>query len=305
MIASAQREFVWFDGAIRDADDVAIQPFTHALHYGSAVFEGIRAYETAWGTAVFRLRDHVERLFRSAEVYGLAIPFTVRDLCEAVVETLKSNAFSSGYIRPLVFFGQNGISLAPRDNCPTRVLIALRSLNGSLIGDDPRGARVTISPFQKTPSRSLPSTVKASGHYTNSILALQEAFGRGFDEAILLNDRGEIAEGSGENVFIVRDGVLYTNDESADVLLGITRATVIDLARDLGIGVRIETLTVDAFLGADEAFFTGTASEVMPISEVDGAQFPAARPITASLRLAYLNATRGQNRWRERWLLYA
>jgi branched-chain amino acid aminotransferase len=181
-------------------------------------------------------------------------------------------------------------------------LIALRPLSGSLIGNDPSGCRVTISPFQKTPSRSLPSTVKASGHYTNSILALQHASARGFDEAILLNDRGEVAEGTGENIFFVRNGVLHTNDESADVLPGITRDTVLALACDRNIPVRIAPITIDDLRSADEVFFTGTAAEVMPIASVDEWLYPSDRPLTQALRDAYSRATRGEDPLRSSWL---
>lgn len=299
--AALARERVWLDGGLHDAGAVQIPPFTHALHYGSAVFEGIRAYETRSGTAVFRLEEHLRRFFASAAVYGLQIPYTLERLCEAVAETLVENSFASGYIRPLAFFGQNSISLAPRDHCPTHVLIALRPLRGSLIGDDPNGCRVTISPWRKTPSRCLPSNVKASGHYTNSILALQDALARGFDEAILLNDRGEIAEGSGENVFIVSNGTLRTNDAGADVLEGITRACTIELARDLGIPVEVGPITVEELLAADEAFFTGTAAEVMPIAAVDATAFPSEHPVTDALRAAYVRATRGEDLRHRDW----
>jgi len=185
---------MWFDGTMRESEDVEVRPFTHALHYGSGVFEGIRAYETADGPAVFRLDDHLRRFRTSAEVYGLQIEYSNEELDHAIHATLAANAFTQGYIRPLAFFGEKGISLAPRFNCPTHVLVALKELQGGLMGAT---VRVCISPWQKTPSRSLPSTVKACGHYTNSILALHDAVARGFDEAILLNDRGQVAEGSG------------------------------------------------------------------------------------------------------------
>jgi len=304
VIETRTEEVVWFDGALHGADNLAIRPFTHALHYGSAVFEGIRAYETPRGTAVFLLRPHIERLFRSASVYELSIQQSVDELCDAVCETLRANRYSSGYIRPLAFFGQKGISLSPRDHCPTHVLIALRPLSGSLIGSDPNGCTVTISPFRKTPSRSMPSTVKASGHYMNSILALQHALARGFDEAILLNDRGELAEGTGENLFLVRDGRLYTNDETADVLPGLTRWTVIELARDMGVDVHVGPMTLDDLAAASEAFFTGTAAEVMPISRIDDRTLPQERPVTKALRSAYERATRGQAPHRQDWLTY-
>jgi branched-chain amino acid aminotransferase len=304
MIEPRNEEYVWFDGAMHGADELAIRPFTHALHYGSAVFEGIRAYETAEGSAVFLLRQHIERLFRSAAVYELSIGYTVDELCDAVCETLRANRYSSGYVRPLAFYGQKGISLSPRDHCPTHVLIALRPLNGSLIGSDPDGCNATISPFRKTPSASMPAHVKASGHYMNSILALQHASARGFDEAILLNDRGEIAEGSGENFFLVRDGRLYTNDESADVLPGLTRWCVTELAREMGFEVHVGPLRVEDLASADEAFFTGTAAEVMPIARIDARIFPHDRPITTALRAAYVDATRGRLPHHQDWLTH-
>jgi branched-chain amino acid aminotransferase len=304
LTSAAVDELIWFDGGLRAASDAAIGPLTHALHYGSAVFEGIRAYETPRGSAVFLLREHVERLFASAAVYELSIPYSAGELCEAIRATLRANDFAAGYIRPLAFYGQKGISLSPRDHCPTHVLIALRPLSGSLIGSDPGGCRVTISPFRKTPSRSMPSTAKASGHYMNSILALQHAVARGFDEALLLNDRGEIAEGSGENVFLVRDGRLYTNDREADVLMGLTRWSVMQLAAEMGLRTTVGPLRVEDLATADEAFFTGTAAEIMPIACVDALVFPSNRPVTHALQSAYRAVTRGEVARHDDWLTY-
>jgi branched-chain amino acid aminotransferase len=303
-VTTAAKEHMWFDGELLDADEVEVRPFTHALHYGSGVFEGIRAYQTSRGTGVFRLHDHMQRFFASAGVYGLKIDYDEATLAHAIFETLHVNEFTSGYIRPLAYFGEKGISLAPTFHCPTHVLIALKPLNGSLLGDA-RGVRVTISPWQKTPSRSMPSTVKASGHYTNSILALQDAQRRGFDEAILLNDRGDVAEGTGENVFVVRKERLHTNDAAADVLDGITRASVIALARDRGIPVEIERIRLEDLFGADEVFFTGTAAEVMPIVQIDDYELPPSRPLTDELRGAYAKAVRGEDPLHESWVEYA
>jgi branched-chain amino acid aminotransferase len=298
------RERMWFDGALADADDIAVRPFTHALHYGSAVFEGIRAYEARRGTGVFRLRDHLRRFFNSAQIYGLRIEYDEATLAQAVFATLHANAFASGYIRPLAYFGEKGISLAPAFHCPTHVLIALRPLAGSLLGEA-EGVRVTMSSWQKTPSRSMPSTVKASGHYMNSILALQDAQRRGFDEAILLNDRGDVAEGTGENIFVVKDGRLRTNDASADVLEGITQATVVELARDRGLEVEIGRIAPAELFAADEIFFTGTAAEVMPLLQIDEHVLPSVRPITAELSRAYAQAVRGADPRHVDWVEYA
>jgi branched-chain amino acid aminotransferase len=298
------RERMWFDGALADADEIAVRPFTHALHYGSGVFEGIRAYETSRGTGVFRLRDHLKRFFVSAEVYGLNIPYDIKTLTTAIFDTLQANGFTSGYIRPLAYFGEKGISLAPAFNCPTHVLVALKPLSGSLLGEA-EGVRVTMSPWQKTSSRSMPSTVKACGHYMNSILALQDAQRRGFDEAILLNDRGDVAEGTGENIFVVKNGRLRTNDASADVLEGITQDSVVQLARDRGIDVEIGRITPADLFEADEIFLTGTAAEVMPILRIDDYALPSARPVTTQLQHAYVQAVRGADPRRADWVEYA
>lgn len=298
-------EYVWLDGRIHDADDVKIRPFTHALHYGTAVFEGIRAYDIGGQPAVFRMQDHLERLYRSARVYGLEPKFSLDRIRDAIFKTLSANGFVDGYIRPLVFFGEKGISLTPRLFCPTHVLVALRPLRGSLIGNDPDGCRVTISPWRKTPSSAMPSTVKGSGQYVNSVLALQEAQARGFDEAILLNDRGDIAEGTGENVFVVKDNIVRTNDTAADTLDGITRASVIQLARDNGYAVEIGPLTIADLHGADEVFFTGTAAELMPIAVIDDVVLPSHKPIASRLRAAYSRATLGQDRAHAEWNSFA
>lgn len=290
---------MWFDGEVRHADEVEIRPFTHALHYGSGVFEGIRAYQTERGPAVFRLDDHIARFYRSAHAYGLEIPFDAAALANATFETLDANDFSDGYIRPLAFFGERGISLAPRYHCPTHVLIALKPLKGSLIGEN--GARVCLSRWQKTSSRSMPATVKACGHYMNSILALHDAVAQGFDEAILLNDRGDVAEGTGENIFVVRNGRLRTNDASADALEGITQDTVVQLARDRGIPVEIGRVTIHDLFEADELFFTGTAAEVCPIVQVDAHQFSPLHPLTDELSRAYADAVRGKDRLHQDW----
>jgi len=294
-------EQMWFDGELRDAEAITVAPFTHALHYGSGVFEGIRAYRTAHGPAVFRLREHLERFHRSAEVYGLNIAYDVDELSRAIFQTLDANGFHDGYIRPLAYYGAKGISLAPKFNCPTHVLVALKPLSGSLLGDG--GIRTTISRWQKTPSKSLPSHVKACGHYTNSILALQDATAAGFDEAILLNDRGQVAEGTGENIFVVKDGKIATNDPSADVLPGITRETVITLATDAGMDVTVRDLTTQDLFDADEVFFTGTAAEVAPIACIDDLAFTD-HPVTNYLAEQYANAVTGKNLAHRDWITY-
>jgi len=297
--------YYWFDGTLARREDVSIDPFAHALHYGSGVFEGIRAYATPRGPAVFRLREHMERFLRSADVYSLKVTYSLEALCRAVVETLEANQLESAYIRPLAFFGEKTISLAPAFHCPTHVLIALRALGDYFGAGQADGIRTTISPWRKFSSKALPSTVKGCGHYANSVLAMQDAVGRGFDEAILLNDRGEVAEGTGENVFVVKDGAVRTNDRSADVLHGITRASVLDLCADLGIPAEIGPIEVDDLYDADEVFFTGTAVEVTPIACIDDRVFPAPWPIVSRIRAAYRRATVGDDPAHAGWLTFA
>jgi branched-chain amino acid aminotransferase len=296
--------YYWFDGEILPKDLVTVDPFAHGLHYGTGVFEGVRAYATPRGPAIFRLREHMERFARSAEVYSLSLNWDVPAMCDAVVETLARNELTSAYIRPLAFFGEKTISLAPKFHCKTHVLIAYRALGNYFGAGQENGIRVTISPWRKFSSKALPSTVKASGHYANSVLAMTDAVSRGFDEAILLNDRGEVAEGTGENIFIVKNGMLRTNDRSADVLHGITRASVIDLARDRGIPVEIGPLVVDDLYDADEVFFTGTAAEVTPLACIDASVLPSARPVTLALRDAYLAATLGDDERHADWVTF-
>ena len=295
----------WYDGAIALRERVTVDPFAHGLHYGTGVFEGIRAYATPHGPAVFRLREHMERFARSAATYGLKIAYDTDELCEAVVATLVRNELEAAYVRPLAFFGERTISLAPKFHCPTHVLIAFRALGNYFGAGQGEGIRTTISPWRKFSSKALPSTVKGCGHYANSVLAMQDAVDRGYDEAILLNDRGDVAEGTGENVFIVKNGALRTNDRSADVLHGITRATVIEMARERGIAVDVGTITLDELHEADEAFFTGTAVEVTPIACVDEHAYAGARPVTDVLRAAYARAVAGEDPRHPEWATFA
>ena len=294
----------WYDGALVDQSSVAVHPFAHGLHYGTGVFEGIRAYETPRGPGIFRLHDHMARLARSAEFYGLDIPHSVDAMCAHVADTVRANGWASVYIRPLAFFGEATFTLQPIfKNSPTHVLIALRSLGG-YFGERHQGIKTTVSKWRKFSSAALPATAKGCGHYTNSVLALQDAVSRGFEEAILLNDRGEVAEGSGENVFVVKDGIVHTNDSSADALDGITRASVLSLASDLGIPTQIHPLTVQDLRAADEFFVTGTAAEVTPVSVLDEHQYAADHPITDALAAAYMSAVRGDDARHPDWVTF-
>ncbi len=286
---------VWLDGTLLEGDELRLHAITHALHYGSSVFEGLRVYPTPRGPAVFRMKEHLVRLRESAAHYGMRIRFTDDELAEAVRTTVRASGLDNVYVRPLAFFGGNSIRLNPGLEAPVHVMIAVFFFDGLIKGATgvPK-FRATVSPVLKTPSAALPSTVKAGGHYTNSIRALADAQARGFDEAIMLNDRGEIAEGTGENVFLIRNGTLITNDADADVLLGITRASVLELAQAAGIPTQVRPLTVDDLTAADEAFFTGTAAELVPIVRIDDRDFGDEGPITNRLRTTYAAVVRGE-----------
>jgi len=296
--------WVWVNGDFVRADDLRIHYFTHALHYGSGVFEGIRCYDTPAGPALFRLRDHMERLLASARVYGLSPGAGCADLCAAALTTVARNGLRNAYVRPIVFFGEGPIHLTPSRRCPTEVLIAVRPL-GAYLGDDglTRGIKVILSSWRKFDRSMLPSTVKGCGHYTNSILAAQEAAARGAAEAILLNADGSVAEATGENVFFVRDGVLTTNDETSNILPGITRDSILALAADLGIPARVRPFGPEEILAADEIFLTGTAAEVTPVSAIGDRRVACpAGGVTARLQRAYFDCVRGLDRRHASWL---
>jgi branched-chain amino acid aminotransferase len=295
---------VWLDGELQPEASVAVHGLTHALHYGSSVFEGIRLYLTPRGPAIFRLQDHIARLYRGARTYGLEMPYSEQRFCEIVVEVARASGRDAAYIRPLAFFGGDTVRLAPANVCETRVLVAVLPFSGLIKGEEAPRCAATVSPIMKTPSAALPSWVKAGGHYTNSILALADALARGFDEAILLNDRGNVAEGSGENIFVISDGTLITNDGSSDILEGITRDSVLQIARELGIRTSVRAMTRDDLATCDEAFFTGTAAEVVPIVQIDERIMSEERPITDRLRTTYSEVVRGNRPAPGNWLTF-
>jgi len=296
--------WVWVNGDFVRTEDLRVHYFTHALHYGSGVFEGIRCYETASSPAVFRLREHMERLLASARFYGMRLGFGAADLCSAAVETVRRNGIGSGYIRPLAFYGEGSIHLTPATGCPPEILIAVRPF-GAYLGDDglANGVKVILSSWRKFDRSMLPPTVKGCGHYMNSILAAQEAQASGAAEAILLNTDGTVAEATGENVFFVKDGVLVTNDEVSNILPGITRDTVLTLARDLGIPAQVRAFRPEELFAAAEIFLTGTAAEVTPVAAIDGRSVPAvAGGVAARLQQAYFHCVRGRDLRYARWL---
>jgi len=299
-----QTKWVWMNGEVVPWNAATIHVSAHTLHYGSGVFEGMRCYQTADGPAVFRMREHLHRLYASAEAYGIRIPYSTEELEDAVCETIRCNDFASCYVRPICYHGTASLAVHPR-NCPVEMVI-LAWPWGAYLGEDniARGVRVTVASWTKFHSRMLPATAKGCGGYLNSMLAAREAAAGGYDEALLLDEAGNIAEGSGENLFLVRDGRVLTNDERSSILLGITRDSVIELARDLGYEVEVRTLTLEDLLAADEAFFTGTAVEVTPIRELDGEVIGGGTrgPITERIQQAYLAAATGQDRRRAGWL---
>ena len=296
--------WVWMNGEMVSWSGATIHVSAHTLHYGSGVFEGLRCYETRAGASVFRLSEHIDRLFASAEAYGMKIPYSKNELADAICETVRQNGFTSCYVRPLCFYGSAGLAVHPR-NCPIEVVV-LAWPWGAYLGEDSleRGVRVTVSSYAKFHSRMLPTTAKGCGGYLNSMLAVREAGSSGYDEALLLDEAGNIAEGSGENLFLVRDGRLLTNDERSSILLGITRDSVITLARDLGYEVEIGNLTLEDLVSADEAFFTGTAVEVTPIRELDGKRIGQGKrgPVTERIQRAFLSAVSGQDKRYSAWL---
>jgi branched-chain amino acid aminotransferase len=295
---------VWMSGELLPWSKANIHVSSHALHYGSGVFEGIRCYATPDGPAIFRLEDHIERLFASAQAHGIDIPFTRDELGAAVCQTIEANHFTSCYVRPIVFFGSATLSLNPR-SCPVEAAVIAFPWP-AMLGDSAldRGVRITVSPWRKFSAAMMPTTAKACGQYVNSVLAVRDAEGRGFDEALLLDAAGGVAEGSGENLFVVLDGVVQTNDDRHSILMGITRDAVLEIARDLGYPVETRALTLEDVLVADEAFFTGTAAEVTPVAEVDGMKIGKGRPgeITREIQRAFFKATSGESNQYRKWL---
>jgi branched-chain amino acid aminotransferase len=287
---------IWMDGELVAWEDAKVHVLTHALHYGSGLFEGIRAYETPKGAGIFRLTDHIERLFRSAQVYMVEIPYSVAQLVEATRATVRANGLTSCYVRPLVFRGYGEMGLNPLP-APVNVSIAAWPW-GTYLGDDclENGARLIISSWRRPDPNVLPAQAKATGQYINSGLAKVEALKAGYDDAIMLSQDGHVAEGTGENLFLVNDGVLITPPESSGVLRGITRDSVIRIARDLDLEVIERNLVRSDVYTADEAFITGTAAEVTPVREVDNRPLGEGTrgPISKEIQQTYFSAVKGE-----------
>jgi branched-chain amino acid aminotransferase len=295
---------IWMDGELVPWHDAKIHILTHTLHYGCGVFEGIRAYETARGAAVFRLTDHMRRLFASARILTLEIPFGLDDLIEAVKETVRVNQMKSCYIRPIVYlgYGEMGLNIAP---CPINVSIAVWPW-GTYLGDEgvKNGVRMKISSWRRHDPNTMPPAAKGTGMYINSSMAKVEALKAGYDEAILLSPHGHVSECTGENLFIVRDGAVITPPVAAGALQGITQDSVRQIAADLGIDYRVEHLLRSDLYTADEGFLTGTAAEVVPIRSVDDRELGEPGPVTRRIQETYFAAVRGDvDRYKD-WLTY-
>ncbi|MFT0211288.1 branched-chain amino acid transaminase [Pseudomonas sp. F1_0610] len=294
--------FIWYDGKMVDWRDANTHVLTHSLHYGMAVFEGVRAYETPQGTAIFRLQAHTDRLFESAHIMGMKIPFTREEINQATIAAVRDNNLKSAYIRPLAFYGSEGMGIRA-DNLKVHVVVAAWHW-GAYMGEEAlkQGVRIRTSSFTRHHVNITMTRAKSSGAYVNSMLALQEAISGGADEALLLDPEGYVAEGSGENIFIVKNGTIYTPEVTA-CLNGITRNTVLTLAQELNIPIVEKRITRDEVYIADEAFFTGTAAEVTPIREVDGRQIGIGSrgPITEKLQTAYFNLVSGKTTEHAQW----
>ena len=294
---------IWLDGELVPWREAKVHVLTHTLHYGTGVFEGVRAYHAEQGTAIFRLEDHTDRLFRSAHILGMDIPYDKETLNAAQKEIIRENKLDSAYLRPMCFYGSEGIGLRA-DNLKVHVMIAGWEW-GAYLGEEAieKGIRIKTSSFTRHHVNITMCKAKANGNYMNSTLALQEALRDGYDEALLLDVDGFVAEGSGENIFIVRKGIIYTPDLTS-ALEGITRETIVKLAEEFGYEVREKRITRDEVYVADEAFFTGTAAEVTPIRELDGRAIGTGSrgPITEKLQSKYFDLVHGRVAEHMNWL---
>jgi branched-chain amino acid aminotransferase len=294
---------IWYDGELVPWREAKTHVLTHTLHYGMGVFEGVRAYKTDRGPAIFRLREHTDRLFRSAHILGMPMPYDKDAINAATVAAVRENNLQSAYIRPMCFYGSEGMGLRA-DNLKVHTIIAAWEWGAYLGADNmEKGIRIKTSSFTRHHVNITMCMAKANGNYMNSMLALQEALRDGYDEALLLDVEGFVAEGSGENFFMVRDGVLYT-PELTSALDGITRRTIMQYAKDLDIELREERITRDEVYVADEAFFTGTAAEVTPIRELDGRVIGSGKrgPITEKLQQMYFDQVHGRRPEYPDWL---
>ena len=297
--------FIWYNGELVEWRNATTHVLTHTLHYGMGVFEGVRAYETANGPAIFRLQDHTDRLFRSAKILGMQLPFSKEQINQAHLDVVKANKLASCYFRPMAFYGSGKLGVAPKQD-DVQVIVAAWPW-GAYLGEEglEKGIRVKTSSFTRHHVNITMCKAKANGNYMNSILANNEATADGYDEALLLDADGFVAEGSGENIFIIRNGKMYTPDLTS-ALEGITRDTVVQIAGEMGLQVIEKRITRDEVYSADEAFFTGTAAEVTPIRELDRRAIGEGKrgPITAEIQKRYFDCVKGLDSSKQNWLTY-
>jgi branched-chain amino acid aminotransferase len=297
-------EKIWLNGELVDWEDATVHVGVHALHYGSGVFEGIRCYETPRGPAVFRLTDHMKRLEMSARLIYMTLPYSVEELIGATHELLSANGLPACYVRPIAFYGYGTLGVPPREN---PVYVAIMSWPwGTYLGVEAleKGIRAKISTWRRVGPNTIPHAAKATGVYLNSMLAVMEANRAGYEEALLLTEDGYVGDGSGENIFVVKDGVITTPDLSASILQGVTRLAVIRIARDLGYELREKPLIRTDLYMADELFMTGTAAEVTPIRSVDDVEIGDPGPFTKAIQDTYLKTVTGQVERYAEWLEY-
>ena len=303
MIMSDLKGKIWMDGKLVEWSDAKIHVLTHTLHYGTGVFEGVRAYETSDGPAIFRLEDHTNRLFESAKLIGMQIPYDAKVLNDAQSQVVKINNLKNAYIRPMCFYGSEGMGLRA-DNLKVHTIIAAWDW-GSYLGDDKilNGIKVKVTDFPKRSEKSMLHKAKASGNYLYSMLALKDALNSGYDEALILDIDDNVNEGSGENFFTIINNTIHT-PKDATVLNGITRQTVMKIARDLNYRVEETNISVDDVKSSDEAFFTGTAAEVTPIIQVDNVKINDGKPgeITKKIQKIYFDLIRGKVDEYSSWL---
>ena len=286
---------IWMNGSLVNWDEAKVHVLTHTLHYGTGVFEGIRAYETANGPAVFRLTDHIKRLHNSAQIMGMELPYSVEELVEATKQTVRSTGLPSCYVRPLAYYGYGEMGL---NTLPCKVDVAIACWPwGAYLGDDAvdKGVRMKISSWTRHDHNTMPPAAKTVGNYVNSSLAKVEALKAGYDEAIMLAPNGLVAECTGENIFCVRNGVILTPPLSAGALEGITQSSVTKIARDLGYDIRVDNIARSDLYIADEIFVCGTAAEVGSVSSVDDRKVPCPGPMTKAIATTYAKAVRGQD----------
>jgi branched-chain amino acid aminotransferase len=303
MAGFTKTQFIWMNGELLPWDAAQVHVTAHALQYGTGVFEGMRSYDTPDGPAIFRLDAHMQRLANSAKYYEIELGYSIEQLCEASLEVVRANGLENAYLRPLAFFDSHAFSVWPKD-CPVTVAIIAVPGRAYLQGGPEHGVRVMVSSTRRIDASVLPPFVKACGHYTNSVRAVQEAIRKGYDEAILLNSKGDVAEGSGANLFVIRNGTVITNDIDASIVMGITRDSVLEIARDLQIPVEVRPIALRDVQTADELFFSGTAVEITPIKELDGRTIGDGNPgaITRKLQATFFDAVHGRLPRYRKWL---